>query len=328
MSIQTPLSPAACLFLSLCQNLPLTHCHLPLPLANLPLSPAWDVHHAAGYLFALLQIHKTANAAYETCTPSRRHRERGQGSHSHMWSWSPGCAESSRKRRHSHSLHHESGSPSDHLEKHACNGAQWPMCDKPEFFHTSSGPCGRVCAVCLGRHKHNFSKCKGPKLWDRSPGAARKNEQGRLVTTDSSSLCFDWQVPRRLHIHKPYQTAQMLWMWEKWPRCSGMPSSGESVKPSCHIAPRRGLQSCHALSWRTDTPNLYEVSWMVLIWEFQKFDVPTPLLIILQLIALITYTIPLLITSLLLAAILVPSPTRPSLRPILAPFKPSHYPLS
>ncbi|KAF8952988.1 hypothetical protein BDZ97DRAFT_1629307, partial [Flammula alnicola] len=52
-----------------------------------------------------------------------------------------------------------------------------------------------VCAVCLGRHEHDFAKCNTPKLWDGQKGDARKNDQGRLVTADGLILCFDWQLP-------------------------------------------------------------------------------------------------------------------------------------
>jgi hypothetical protein len=65
----------------------------------------------------------------------------------------------------------------------------------PSFFRSGAAPRGGVCAVCLGRHEHTFSKCDGAKLWDGSAGAAKKTE-GRLVADDGFPLCFDWQVPK------------------------------------------------------------------------------------------------------------------------------------
>jgi hypothetical protein len=125
-----------------------------------------------------------ASAAYESRTPSRHHRARSR---------SLPRAESSRKRRRSRSPQHNQESPSDHPEKRVREGSRRT---KQEFFQAGTGPRGGVCAVCLSRHEHTFAKCEEPKLWDGSPGATRKNEQGRLVTADGLPLCFDWQVPR------------------------------------------------------------------------------------------------------------------------------------
>ena len=65
------------------------------------------------------------------------------------------------------------------------------------FFRSCTGtaPSG-ICAVCLGRYEHNFSKCNSSKLWDGTKGWARKNEQGRLATPEGLVLCFDWQLPK------------------------------------------------------------------------------------------------------------------------------------
>ena len=142
------------------------------------------------------QIRRTANAALEASTPSRRHRERGRGSGGRARSRSPPGLESSRKRCHSRSPKYEQGLPSEHREKRSHNGVQRPRRDRLEFFQSGAGPRGGACVVCLGCHEHTFLKCNGAKLWDGSAGSARKNEQGRLVAADGLPLCFDWQMPR------------------------------------------------------------------------------------------------------------------------------------
>ena len=139
------------------------------------------------------QIRRRADAAFEAATPSRRCRERGRESRFRSRSRSPYRAESSRKRRRSPSPHDQE-SPSDRREKRARNSTKYTK--KPEFFQSGAGPRGGVCAACLGRHDHPFAKCEGAKLWDGTPSAARKNDQGRLVAMDGLPICFDWQVPK------------------------------------------------------------------------------------------------------------------------------------
>lgn len=131
------------------------------------------------------QLRRAASAVYETCTLSRRHQARSR---------LPPCLDSSRKHHCSCSPHHGHELSSDCLEKRACDNAQCPRFDRLEFFQTGTGPCGRVCAVCLSRREHIFAKCNETKLWDSSPGSAWKNEQGQLVTANGLPLCFDWQV--------------------------------------------------------------------------------------------------------------------------------------
>src|SRR6266508_5336479 len=53
-----------------------------------------------------------------------------------------------------------------------------------------------VCAICLGCHEHDFGKCRAAKLWDGAKNEARRNEQGRLVSLEGLTLCFDWQLHR------------------------------------------------------------------------------------------------------------------------------------
>ena len=44
-----------------------------------------------------------------------------------------------------------------------------PRKNQAEFFHSGADPHGGVCAACLDRHDHAFSKCDGHKLWDGTP---------------------------------------------------------------------------------------------------------------------------------------------------------------
>lgn len=187
-------------------------CHLP---AMLP-PPRWAICHATtlprcrahlAILFSSpctlplrlphnFQIRKMADNAFKASTPSRRQRERGYRSSSCARSRSPLRPTSSRKRRRSRSPKHEQVSPSECFEKRSHDGTQHIWWDKLEFFPSGTGPRGGACTVCLGCHKHTFSKCDGVKLWDGSTGSARKNEQGRLVAASGCPLCFDWQMPR------------------------------------------------------------------------------------------------------------------------------------
>ena len=172
------------------------HCHPPFP-ANAIATSALSPLHRHDKILPLHQICK-AQAVFEssvTCTPSRHHRDWGNESH--------GCAHSpssphtpSRKRPRLRSLRSGRGSPADCPEKRSREGSRRAPRDKSEFFQTGAGLRGGVCAVCLGRHEHAFSRCEGIKLWDGSTGAAKKNEQGRLIAADGLPLCFDWQVPK------------------------------------------------------------------------------------------------------------------------------------
>ena len=124
------------------------------------------------------------NAAHDMRAASKRQRGRSR---------SPPRADSSRRQRHSRSPPRGYGSQPDRREKGALDNSRRI---KTEVFQPGAGPRGGVCAVCLGHHDHTFAKCNNAKLWDGSPSAARKNEQGRLVTANGLALCFDWQVPK------------------------------------------------------------------------------------------------------------------------------------
>ncbi len=67
-----------------------------------------------------------------------------------------------------------------------------------EVFPSGAG--GRdlsACAVCLGRQSHQVAKCTAAVLWDgRTPAYARRDEQGRLSTSQGKPLCTEWQLRR------------------------------------------------------------------------------------------------------------------------------------
>ena len=102
--------------------------------------------------------------------------------------------EPSRRQRRSRSPHADA--PPNRQEGHARDASGRVKQNRPEVFQSGTGSRGGVCAVCLGRHEHFFSKCEMPKLWDGSAPAARKNEQGRFAAASGQRLCFDWQLPR------------------------------------------------------------------------------------------------------------------------------------
>ncbi|KAN0140696.1 hypothetical protein V8E53_001523 [Lactarius tabidus] len=179
------LPSAICHLLSAICHLPSAICHLPLTSRLVPRTG--DVllfssaHNPNGHLG---QLRRMANATFDSRGPPRRQRAR---------SWSPPRAESSRKNRRSRSPLRGHNTPPDHLEKRARDNPRHTRQDKPEVFRSGAGPHGGVCVVCLGRHEHSFTKCDEPKLWDGTPNAVCKNEQGRLVALDGLPLCFDWQ---------------------------------------------------------------------------------------------------------------------------------------
>ena len=163
-------------------------CHDALPPSAIARYPIWPDKQ---------QICRETNADHESHYSPRRHRERRHSSRGPARSRSPVRPESSRKHRRSHSPRLDTNLPYNRPGKRTREGMQRSRTDKPEFFRSGAGPRGGVCAICLGRHDHTFSKCDGSKLWNGSPpGAAKKNEQGRLVAADGFPLCFDWQVPK------------------------------------------------------------------------------------------------------------------------------------
>ncbi|KAG2138545.1 hypothetical protein DEU56DRAFT_715582, partial [Suillus clintonianus] len=54
-----------------------------------------------------------------------------------------------------------------------------------------------VCAVCLGRHSHNFVECSSDRTWNSAHPALTTRVNKQLLTRNSDKpLCVDWQRSR------------------------------------------------------------------------------------------------------------------------------------
>ena len=93
----------------------------------------------------------------------------------------------------------------------------------PGSFRSSRGSSFSVCAVCLGRHQHNVSKCSATTLWNGGPVGCKRDKDGYLVNLQDQRLCIDFQRPRSCSSpsHKHY--------------CSGC-GSREHGAHACHLA--------------------------------------------------------------------------------------------
>lgn len=67
--------------------------------------------------------------------------------------------------------------------------------DQAFFQRGTAARGGSACAVCLGRHEHEFGKCSAPKLWNGGKTWVRRGENGRLVSLDGLPICFTFQTP-------------------------------------------------------------------------------------------------------------------------------------
>jgi hypothetical protein len=52
-----------------------------------------------------------------------------------------------------------------------------------------------VCAKCLGRHRHDITRCISEFTWDGERTQCHRNQNGRLINPNGSVLCSDWQHP-------------------------------------------------------------------------------------------------------------------------------------
>ena len=114
------------------------------------------------------------------------------------------CAQSpSRSWSHSHShspAHHHRRryvSPSAHGRhtRLASSSKGKGRGSNPLFFQSGTAASGTsACAVCLGCHKHEYTKCSATKLWNGKKTFVQRNEQGRLVFLDSLPICFNFQT--------------------------------------------------------------------------------------------------------------------------------------
>ena len=132
------------------------------------------------------QLRRMANVTSDNQGAAKRH---------HSCLRSPQREEYTSGHRCSRSPQQGYGPPVNRLERRPRDSTCPFKRSKPEVFQLGAAPRGGVCAVCLGRHEHSFTKCKDAKLWDGSASAAQKSE-GQLVVANGLPLCFDWQIPR------------------------------------------------------------------------------------------------------------------------------------
>ena len=138
-------------------------------------------------------------------TPRKRSRQFSKNLEERSRSPSPSYGQSAKKRARSRSpyRHQAKQNRKTHDARRSAR-PRYRRGDREEvdmgtgFFQgADSQATSRVCAACLGRHDHDFTKCNLSKLWDGSElkEKAHRNNQGRLVGKDGSMLCFDWQLP-------------------------------------------------------------------------------------------------------------------------------------
>ena len=159
--------------------------------------PFSNVLHKSCQLLASVRSQQLRNAVERTSigqrSPSKRSRRYSPSPDRQSRSPSPGRKrnESPRKRARSKSPARQGGRQKGAFPRKPSNR------EEGSSFRNSAGsrPSG-VCAVCLGRHEHEFAKCNSSKLWNGTKAWARRNDQGRLATPDGFVLCFDWQLPK------------------------------------------------------------------------------------------------------------------------------------
>ena len=66
---------------------------------------------------------------------------------------------------------------------------------RPSFPAGASSRGPSACAICLGRHRHEISKCCSETLWNGEKARCHRNDQGRLVSPAGLIICSDWQRP-------------------------------------------------------------------------------------------------------------------------------------
>ena len=126
-------------------------------------------------------------------SPSKR-------SHAHSSSCSHSCSHS-----HSPPCHHQHRYTSPDRSSKDANSQGRKNCNtggkgkgrhtNASFFQGGTAVRGAsACAVCLGRHKHEYAKCAASKLWNRGKVCVQRNVQGRLIFLDGLPVCFTFQT--------------------------------------------------------------------------------------------------------------------------------------
>ncbi|KIL00544.1 hypothetical protein PAXRUDRAFT_37402, partial [Paxillus rubicundulus Ve08.2h10] len=62
-----------------------------------------------------------------------------------------------------------------------------------------------ICAICLGRHKHNVYQCAVTRTWDNKHDVhAFRKGSGVFAKRDNKQLCTSWQRPESCSLsHHP-----------------------------------------------------------------------------------------------------------------------------
>ncbi|KAF8426161.1 hypothetical protein L210DRAFT_3366709, partial [Boletus edulis BED1] len=65
-----------------------------------------------------------------------------------------------------------------------------------------------ICAICLGRHKHNIHRCEASRTWDnKHDTCSYRNGPGTFSKKDNRQLCSSWQKPDGCALrHHPLHT--------------------------------------------------------------------------------------------------------------------------
>lgn len=74
---------------------------------------------------------------------------------------------------------------------------------QPSFRSGTDGRVRPICAVCLGRHKHELKYCRAPYFVSASgapthtPTRCRRDSKGRLFNNQGGPVCYNWQRPQK-----------------------------------------------------------------------------------------------------------------------------------
>ena len=114
----------------------------------------------------------------------------------HSRSRSRSNSPSRQRRRHYPSTDRSYRNPNPRHSQRNPSGKEKGKGGEQAFFQGGTAARGgSACAVCLGRHEHEYGKCSASKLWNGGKTWVRRNEQGRLISLDGLPICFSFQTP-------------------------------------------------------------------------------------------------------------------------------------
>ena len=63
------------------------------------------------------------------------------------------------------------------------------------FFQGGTAAWGRsTCVICLGHHKHKYTKCSATKLWNRGKTWVHRNNSRWLISVEGLPICLSFQT--------------------------------------------------------------------------------------------------------------------------------------